>query len=103
MVIGDLSSRRAAAAAPEARRAAESDQRALAAERLLMQERGRLARELHDSLGHTVNVMVLQAGVGRRVFGQNPAYAQEALTAIESVGRGALGELDRLLKVLQPE
>jgi len=102
-VAGELSRRRALAAGAQERRAVESDQRALAAERLLMQERGRLARELHDSLGHTVNVMVLQAGVGRRVFGQNPGYAQEALTAIESVGRGALGELDRLLKVLQPE
>jgi signal transduction histidine kinase len=48
-------------------------------------------------------VIVLQAGVGRRVFGQNPDYAREALATIESVGRGALGELDRLLKVLQPD
>jgi len=103
MVIGDLSSRRAHAAATEARRAAESRQQALAAERLLHQERGRLARELHDSLGHTVNVMVLQAGVGRRVFADNPAFAREALIAIETVGRAALEELNRLLRVLQPD
>src|SRR4051794_40471519 len=103
IVIGDLSSRRARAAAAEARRAAESDQRALAAGRLLHQERGRLARELHDSLGHTVNVMVLQAGVGRRVFADNPAFAREALVSIETVGRAALDELNRLLRVLQPD
>jgi signal transduction histidine kinase len=102
-VIGDLSSRRARAAATEAHRAAESRQQALAAERLLHQERGRLARELHDSLGHTVNVMVLQAGVGRRVFAENPAFAREALGSIETVGRAALDELNRLLKVLQPD
>lgn len=102
-IIGDLSSRRAAAAAAEAHRAAESQEQALAAERLLLQERGRLARELHDSLGHTVNVMVLQAGVGRRVFADNPGYAQEALSSIETAGRGALGELNRLLWVLAPE
>jgi len=102
-VIGDLSARRARAAAAEANRAAESHEQALAAERLLLQERGRLARELHDSLGHTVNVMVLQAGVGRRVFADNPAYAQEALGSIESVGREALDELNRLLRVLQPD
>jgi signal transduction histidine kinase len=102
-IAGELSRRRALAAAAQERRAAESDQRALTAERLLMQERTRLARELHDSLGHTVNVIVLQAGVGRRVFAQNPDYAHEALTTIESVGRGALGELDRLLRVLQPD
>nr|WP_281371685.1 histidine kinase [Petropleomorpha daqingensis] len=103
MVIGDLSSRRARAAATEARRAAESRQQALAAERLLHQERSRLARELHDSLGHTVNVMVLQAGVGRRVFADNPAFAREALLSIETVGRAALEELNRLLRVLQPD
>src|SRR3954447_23076316 len=103
VIAGELSSRRARAAAAEARRAEDSDRRALVAERLLLQERTRLARELHDSLGHTVNVMVLQAGVGRRVFTENPTFAHEALASIETVGRGALVELDRLLKVLQPE
>ena len=87
----------------EATSAAESRHQALEAERLLSQERGRLARELHDSLGHTVNVMVLQAGVGRRIFAENPAYAQEALGSIETAGRAALDELNRLLRVLQPE
>jgi signal transduction histidine kinase len=80
----------------------ESRRQALTAERLLAQERGRLARELHDSLGHTVNVMVLQAGVGRRVFADNPGYSHEALATIETVGRTSLDELDRLLRVLQP-
>jgi signal transduction histidine kinase len=103
MVIGDLSSRRAREAATEARHAAESRQQALAAERLLHQERSRLARELHDSLGHTVNVMVLQAGVGRRVFAENPGFAREALASIETVGRAALDELNRLLRVLRPD
>jgi signal transduction histidine kinase len=101
-LAGELSSRRTRAAAAEARRADDSSRRALAAERLLAQERARLARELHDSLGHTVNVMVLQAGVGRRVFGENAGYAREALVSIESAGRSALAELDQLLRVLQP-
>ena len=103
VVVGDLSSRRARAAATEAQRAAASRQRALAAERLLLQERGRLASELHDSLGHTVNVMVLQAGVGRRVFADNPDYAHRALASIETSGRAALDEINRLLRVLQPD
>jgi signal transduction histidine kinase len=46
--------------------------------------------------------MVMQAGVGRRVFGDNPGFAREALGSIETVGRTALDELDRLLRVLQP-
>ncbi|MGY1709367.1 sensor histidine kinase [Geodermatophilus sp. SYSU D00758] len=102
-VVGELSSRRTRAVVAEARRGAESREQALTAERLLLQERTRLARELHDSLGHTVNVMVLQAGVGRRVFADNPTFAQEALSSIETVGRAALDELNRLLKVLQPD
>jgi signal transduction histidine kinase len=102
-VLGDLSRRRARVAAADARRAAENRQQALAAERLLLQERGRLARELHDSLGHTVNVMVLQAGVGRRVFAENPTFAREALVSIETAGRAALDELNRLLRVLHPD
>ncbi|WP_459801014.1 sensor histidine kinase [Herbidospora sp. RD11066] len=65
---------------------------------VLMEERVRLARELHDSLGHTVNVMVMQAGVGRQV----PSFGGEALGHIEELGRGALDELDRLLHVLDP-
>ncbi|HYY11218.1 MAG TPA: histidine kinase [Kineosporiaceae bacterium] len=103
MVVGELSSRRTAAVVAETGRAAASREQALAAERLLAQERSRLARELHDALGHTVNVVVLQAGVGRRVFTENPAFAQEALAAVETMGRAALDELDRLLKVLEPE
>ena len=102
-VAGELTRRRARAAAEQARSAAEDRQRALAAERLLLQERGRLAGELHDALGHAVNVMVLQAGIGRRVFADNPAFAQEALGSVEAVGRGALEELDRLLRVLTPD
>ncbi|GAA3866384.1 hypothetical protein GCM10022243_35450 [Saccharothrix violaceirubra] len=83
--------RRAYAAAEQARAASEST----------MRERARLARELHDSLGHAVNVMVMQAGVGRRVFADNPEFAREALGNIENVGRDALGELDGLVRVLQ--
>lgn len=103
IIAGDAArSRRAVAAAAQTRLEEENRQQALAAERLLLEERGRLARELHDSLGHTVNVMVLQAGVGRRVFVENPCYSRDALASIENVGRGALEELDRLLRVLEP-
>ncbi|CAI7979516.1 Histidine kinase [Frankia sp. Hr75.2] len=102
-VGGDAArSRRAVAAAQHAQVRGEAREQALAAERLLHEERGRLAGELHDALGHTVNVMVLQAGVARRLFAENPAFAQQALADIENVGREALGELDRMLRVLHP-
>ncbi|WP_261569533.1 sensor histidine kinase [Frankia gtarii] len=95
-------SRRAFAAGRQARTLGEAREQALAAERVLLTERARLAGELHDALGHTVNVMVLQAGVARRVFEDNPGFARQALVDIENAGRDALGELDRLLRILHP-
>ncbi|GAB2837461.1 sensor histidine kinase [Actinocorallia aurea] len=77
--------------------------RAYAAEaeaRLLLEERSRLARELHDALGHAVTVMVMQASVGRKVFPSDPAFGREALRHIETLGRGALEELDQVLRAL---
>jgi signal transduction histidine kinase len=71
-------------------------------DRVVLEERARLARELHDSLGHAVNVMVMQAGVGRHVFDERPEFARQALEQVESVGRVALGELDAVLRVLRP-
>jgi signal transduction histidine kinase len=50
-------------------------------------------------IAHNVGVMVLQAAGGREVFDADPARAREALAAIESTGRDALGELRRLLGV----
>ncbi len=71
-------------------------------DRLVLEERARLARELHDSLGHAVNVMVMQAGVARHVFDEKPEFARQALEQVENVGRVALGELDAVLRVLRP-
>ena len=52
-------------------------------------------RELHDSLGHAVNVMVMQAGVGRHVFDEQPEFARQALEQVENVGRVALASSTR--------
>ena len=81
---------------------AEEREREALQERVVLEERARLARELHDSLGHAVNVMVMQAGVGRHVFDERPDFARQALEQVESVGRAALGELDAVLRVLRP-
>ena len=75
---------------------------AAAMERLVLRERARLARELHDSVGHAINVMVMQAGVGRHVFAERPDFARAALEHVETLGRVALGELDAVLRVLRP-
>jgi signal transduction histidine kinase len=62
------------------------------------EERARIARELHDAVGHAVNVMVLQAGAAR--LSHQPDKAFLALAEIEKLGRSALTDLDHLLGLL---
>ncbi|MEV0612140.1 histidine kinase [Nonomuraea sp. NPDC050404] len=64
-------------------------------------ERNRLARELHDSVGHALSVVTLQAAAAGRVLDRDPATARTALTAIENSARTALADLDHVLGVLR--
>jgi signal transduction histidine kinase len=75
--------------------------REVEAERAVLAERSRIARELHDLIAHTVSVMVVQAGGGRRAAEHDPDRGREALGAIETTGRSALTELRRLVDVLR--
>jgi signal transduction histidine kinase len=63
-------------------------------------ERARMARELHDIVGHALNVIVIQASGAQRVFDARPEIPREALASIESTGREALSEMERMLGVL---
>ena len=65
------------------------------------EERVRLARELHDVVGHNVSVMVVQAGAERLALGDDRPETREALLAIEQTGREALTEMSRLLGLLR--
>ncbi|MCJ7725332.1 MAG: sensor domain-containing protein, partial [Acidimicrobiia bacterium] len=67
------------------------------------EERTRLAHELHDSVGHTLTMMVVQAGAAAHVYERDPGFAKQALGHIESSGRQALGELDRILGILRDD
>lgn len=67
----------------------------------LEEERNRIARELHDIVGHTVNVMVVHAEAGRREMGRDDEGVLRAFETIARTGRDALGELDRVLAVLR--
>lgn len=73
------------------------------AEQATTAERLRLARELHDVLGHHVSVMGVQAAAARRVLGRHPDQATETLLAIEGSSRQAVTELQRVLQLLRPE
>nr|WP_072475413.1 sensor histidine kinase [Amycolatopsis australiensis] len=67
------------------------------------EERGRIARELHDVVAHAVSVMVVQADGASYAIESNPELAHRALQTISETGRGALGELRRLLDVLRSD
>jgi signal transduction histidine kinase len=71
------------------------------ARRAVLDERVRIARELHDVVAHHVSVMGVQAGAARRVMERQPEKAQEALSMIESSSRQAVAELHRLLGFLR--
>lgn len=69
----------------------------------LADERVRIARELHDVVGHTVNLMLVQAGASRLIMDSEPSKAKEMLGDVENSARQALGELDQLLGLLRDD
>ncbi|MEU4557748.1 histidine kinase [Actinoplanes sp. NPDC023936] len=94
--------------ATQARRSAESaralaDLREQQAHDAIMEERVRIARELHDMVAHSVTVMVIQAGVVRRRMEAGLDVDHDLLRSIESGGRDAVGELRRTLGLLRGE
>lgn len=62
-------------------------------------ERTRIARELHDSIGHALTVAVVQAGAARAA--NSPEFTERALATVEETGRAALEDLERVLGVLR--
>jgi signal transduction histidine kinase len=69
----------------------------------VLEERARVARDLHDSLAHAVTIMVLQAGAAEAVMIQSPERAHEAIRAIESHGYQANDDLRHLLGILEAD
>jgi len=69
--------------------------------RAVADERVRIARELHDVVAHTLSVIVLQAGAGRRIAAAQPQRGATVLGGIEALGREALGDMRRLVGILR--
>jgi signal transduction histidine kinase len=92
-------------------RMAELEERALRAEReaererrlAAAEERGRIARDLHDSAGHAINVILVHAGMGRLQTERDPDKAREAFATIEEVARETVGEIDEMVRVLRED
>ncbi|SOC47606.1 Signal transduction histidine kinase [Blastococcus aggregatus] len=80
-----------------ARLAAQQEAVAAAA---VVAERSRIAREVHDSVAHSVSVMVLQMGGLRRLLPDQP-QAQEVLLGLERLGREAVDEMRRVVGILR--
>jgi signal transduction histidine kinase len=73
------------------------------ARRSAAEERGRIARELHDVIAHSVSVIVVQAGAAAHVFDERPDQVRAALRSIEAAARDAQRELGRLLAAVRPD
>jgi len=78
---------------------ARQTEREMARERQLAvaQERNRIARDLHDSAAHAINVILVQAAGARLLQDRNPAAVRAALSTIEDVARETIAEIDRLI------
>jgi signal transduction histidine kinase len=66
-------------------------------------ERGRLARELHDSVGHALSVVAIQANAAGQVADRDPEFVRQALRAIGETASSALADLDHVLGLLRDE
>jgi signal transduction histidine kinase len=64
-------------------------------------ERLRIARELHDMVAHSIGIIAIQAGSGRRVFDARPDEARDALATIEATSRETLSGLRRMVTGLR--
>ena len=103
-VIGDQlrqRRRRLAELVERGRRAEQErqrDRRLAAAE-----ERTRIARDLHDSAAHAINVILVQAGAARLLQERDSQAVRTALTTIEDVARETIGEIDQLVRALRED
>jgi|1186.fasta_scaffold26679_2 signal transduction histidine kinase len=78
--------------------AREREERQLTA---VAEERNRIARELHDVVGHSVSVMTVQASAVRRLMRPDQEKERAALETVEAAGREALEEMRRMVGVLR--
>lgn len=73
------------------------------ASRAVAEERNRIARELHDVIGHSVSVMTVQTSAVRRRLTAEQDLERQTLQTVESVGREALAEMRRMVGVLRTD
>jgi signal transduction histidine kinase len=67
----------------------------------VVEERTRIARDLHDIVAHSVTTMVVQAGAAEQVVDEDPEYVRQALHTIRLTGSGALADMRRVVTMLR--
>jgi signal transduction histidine kinase len=72
-------------------------------ERATAAERARIAREMHDIVAHNLSVMIALADGATYMAAQDPERSARAMAQVSQTGRGALGEMRRLLGVLRDD
>ena len=103
-VVGELvHQRRERLRELEERAVRAEGERELLARQAVLDERARIARDLHDVVAHAMSVMVVQAGAAERLVEQSPDRARQALVNIQDAGRVALADMRRMLGVLREE
>jgi signal transduction histidine kinase len=98
-----MQTQRAYASSLEERARILERDRAAELERAAAAERARIARDMHDVVGHAVALMVVQAEAGPLLVRSKPEKAEAAFDAISEVGRDAMAQLRRLLGVLKQD
>ena len=78
-------------------------EQAAAARQAVLDERARIARELHDIIAHSVSVMTVQVGAVRRRLTADQTREHESLVSVERTGREALAEMRRLVGLLHEQ
>ena len=100
--LGRMLRRRLMEAVALERRALQAErEREDAARAAVTEERGRIARELHDIVAHGLSLMIVQAAAAEQVLRREPEAAGPPLAAIQSTGREALADMQRLLGILR--
>ncbi|MFX4273424.1 sensor histidine kinase [Propionibacteriaceae bacterium Y1685] len=85
------------------RQKAAHQQRTAELRRAAYTERLRMARDIHDVVGHSLSMISLQSGVALHVLDNNPAQVRESLQAIRDASRSSLAELRQTLGVFREE
>jgi signal transduction histidine kinase len=85
-------------------RAADLHERYEREQRLAVaEERARIARELHDTAGHAINTIRIQAGAARVLRERDPKRSADAIVAIEEVAGETLEDIDRIVGALRED